>query len=163
MQDKELNIESINSGKPIGGWLWVIMVMIVASGLQILISVVSTISEFLSDDWIYYFQPTDELLRTRINIYLFLIISMIIGLGLIGWSLRSFFKRKKKFPAIFLGLLGFFILTEVLRIYFLDYYAGLTNQDASNIDSGLLKTGIIAIFAGLYLNKGKRPNQTFVN
>lgn len=163
MQDKQLNIEIENTGKPIGGWLWVIMVMIVASGLQILISVVTTISELILDDWMYYFQPTDELLRTRINIYLYLIISMAIGIGILVWSLLSFFKRKKKFPAIFLGLLGYFIVTEILRIFFLDYYAGLTNQDASNIDSGLLKTGIIAIIAGLYLNKGKRPNQTFVN
>lgn len=163
MQDKQLNIETENSGKLIGGWLWVIMVMIAASGLQILISVVTTISEFLSDDWMYYFKPTDELLRTRINIYLYLIISMAIGIGILIWSLLSFFKRQKKFPAIFLGLLGYFILTEILRIYYLDYYAGLTNQDASNIDSGLLKTGLIAIIAGLYLNKGKRPNQTFVN
>ena len=163
MQNKQLNIEIESSGKPIGGWLWVIMVMLVASGLQILISVVTTISELLLDDWMSYFQSTDELLRTRINIYLYLIISMAIGIGILVLSLLSFFKRKKKFPAIFLGLLGYFIVTEILRIYFLDYYAGLTNQDVSNIDSGLLKTGIIAIIAGLYLNKGKRPNQTFVN
>ncbi|MGD1890573.1 MAG: DUF2569 family protein [Cyclobacteriaceae bacterium] len=151
------------SGKPIGGWLWVIMVILIASGLQILISIATTINEVLADDWNLYFQTTDGLLRARINIYAYLIVSMTIGLGILIWSLMNFFKRKKKFPAIFLGLLGYFILTEILRIYFLDYYAGLTDQDASNIESGLAKTGVVAIIAGLYLNKGKRPNQTFVN
>jgi len=163
MQEKLINIETKNYGKRIGGWLWVIMAMIIASGLQISISVITTISEFLSDDWIHYFQPTDELLRIRINIYLHLILSMIFGIAILIWSLVAFFKRKRKFPTIFLGLLGYLILTEILRIYLLDYYAGLSNQDASNIDSGLFKTGIIAIIAGLYLNKGKRPIQTFVN
>lgn len=163
MQELDQDITQTFNGKPIGGWLWVIMVVVMASGLQILISIVTTTNELLADDWNLYFQTTDELLRIRMNIYLFLIISMVIGLGILIWSLVNFFHRKKKFPAIFLGLLGYFILTEVLRIYFLDYYAGLTDQDASNIESGLAKTGVVAIIAGLYLNKGKRPNQTFVN
>ena len=150
-------------GKPIGGWLWVVMVVIMASGLQIFISIVTTTNELLADDWKQYFESVDELLRIRVNIYAFLILSMTIGLGILVWSLVNFFKRKKRFPAIFLGLLGYFILTEVLRIYFLDYYATLTDQDASNIESGLVKTGVVAILAGLYLNKGKRPIQTFVN
>ena len=78
-------------------------------------------------------------------------------------GLNIFFKKKHNFPAVFLGVLGYFILMEVLRVYFLDYYMGLTGQDTNYIESGLLKTGIVAILAGLYLNKGKRPNQTFVN
>lgn len=163
MQELDNNTTSETNGKPIGGWLWVIMVVIIASGLQILISIVTTTSELLADEWNQYFETVDELLRIRVNIYAFLIISMTIGLGILVWSLVNFFKRKKRFPAIFLGLLGYFILTEVLRIYFLDYYATLTDQNASNIESGLVKTGIVAILAGLYLNKGKRPAQTFVN
>ena len=163
MEELDQNIAPRINGRPIGGWLWVIMVIVMASGLQLLISIVTTTNELLADDWNLYFQTTDELLQTRMNIYAFLIISMVIGLGILIWSLVNFFQRKKKFPTIFLGLLGYFILTEVLRIYFLDFYAGLTNQDASNIESGLAKTGVVAIIAGLYLNKGKRPNQTFVN
>jgi len=163
MQELDNNTTSETNGKPIGGWLWVIMVVIIASGLQILISIVTTTNELLADEWNQYFETVDELLRIRVNIYAFLIISMTIGLGILVWSLVNFFKRKKRFPAIFLGLLGYFILTEVLRIYFLDYYATLTDQDGSNIESGLVKTGIVAILAGLYLNKGKRPTQTFVN
>ncbi len=163
MQELDHNTTSETNGKPIGGWLWVIMVVIIASGFQILISIVTTMNELLADDWSQYIVTDDELLRTRVNIYAYLIVSMTIGLGIVIWSLVNFFTRKKRFPAIFLGLLGYFILTEVLRIYFLDYYATLTDQDASNIQSGLAKTGIVAILAGLYLNKGKRPNQTFVN
>jgi|GEM_PF-5311786 uncharacterized BrkB/YihY/UPF0761 family membrane protein len=163
MQELDQNKTPKVNEKPIGGWLWVIMVVIIASGLQILISIVTTINELIAEDWNQYFDTADELLRTRVHIYAYLIISMIIGLGILIWSLVNFFKRKKNFPAIFLGLLGYFILTEVLRIYFLDYYATLTDQDASNIESGLAKTGIVAIIAGLYLNKGKRPTQTFVN
>lgn len=149
--------------KPIGGWLWVIMIVLIGSGLQILISIITTTKELILDDWNLYFQTTDELLQIRINIYFYLILTMTIGLMILIWSLVDFFKRKKRFTAIFLGLLGYFIVTEVLRIYFLDYYANLTDQDASNIESGLAKTGIIAIIAGLYLNKGKRPRQTFLN
>lgn len=150
-------------GKQLGGWLWVIMIILIGSGLQILISLSITVNELLADDWDSYFLTIDELLQTRINIYSYLIISMIVGLGILVWSLVTFFKRKKKFPSIFLGLLGYLIVTEILRVYFLSHYAELTEQDASNIESGLAKTGIIAIVAGLYLNKGKRPNQTFVN
>ncbi len=47
--------------------------------------------EILTD----YFQTTDELLITRLNIYAFLIISMMIGLGMLIWSLVHFFQRKK--------------------------------------------------------------------
>ncbi|WP_215226692.1 DUF2569 family protein [Echinicola shivajiensis] len=163
MQEIEHKVNQGVNGRSIGGWLWVIMVILIASGLQVLISIVTTFSELLTDDWKLYYKATDELLQIRINIYAYLIVSMVIGLGILVWSLVLFFKRKKKFPAIFLGLLGYFILTEILRICFLDYYAGLTDQDASNIESGLAKTGIVAIIAGLYLNKGKRPIQTFVN
>jgi len=159
----EKEIKKEISGEPIGGWLWLLMVIIIASGLQMVISVIMTTTEFLEDNWKRYFQPTDNLLKLRIHIYFYLISSMIIGIGILVWSLFSFFKCKRKFPAIFLGLLGYLILTEVIRIYILIYYAGLTDQDASNMDSGLFKTGIIAIIAGLYLNKGKRPNRTFVN
>jgi magnesium-transporting ATPase (P-type) len=148
---------------PIGGWLWVVMIVIIASGLQILISIITITTELLADDWNLYVHSTDELLRTRINIYVYLILSMVIGLVITVWSLVNFFQRKKRFPAIFLGLLGYFILTEVLRIYFLNYYAVLSGQDASTMESGLAKTGIVAILAGLYLHKGKRPIQTFVN
>jgi hypothetical protein len=95
MQDKQLNIEIQNTGRPIGGWLWVIMLMILVSGLQIFITVVTTISELLLDDWRYYFQPTDELLRTRINLYLYLIISMAIGIAILVWSLFCFFNVKR--------------------------------------------------------------------
>lgn len=109
-----------------------------------------------------FFHTTDDLLKIRINIYAYLIISMTIGLGILILSSIKFFQRKKKFPVVFIGFLGYIILTEVLRIYFLDYYANLTDQDASNIESSLAKTGVMTIIAGLYLNKGKRPNQTFV-
>ena len=163
MQEKQLNMASDKLGKPLGGWLWVIMIMLVASCLQNAISVATTTSELLSDDWNNYFYPTDGLLRTRIHIYLYLIISMVIGIAIMIWCLWLFFKRMKKFPVIFLGLLGYLILIEILRIYLLDYYAALTDQDARNMDSGLLKTGLIAIIFGLYLNKGRRPIQTFVN
>ncbi|SFB54050.1 DUF2569 family protein [Algoriphagus aquimarinus] len=159
MQEKDLHG---TIGKPIGGWLWVIMIMIIGSGLQILISLITTINQLLSDDWTSYFHTIDELLQTRIHIYTYLILSMIIGLGILVWSLATFFKRKKKFPPIFLGLLGYLILAEILRIYLLSHYADLTGQDLSNIENGLAKTGIIAIVTGLYLNKGKRPILTFV-
>ncbi|GAA5039264.1 hypothetical protein GCM10011506_38250 [Marivirga lumbricoides] len=149
--------------KPIGGWLWVIMLMMIASALSMIIGIVTTTSELFSDDWSQYFQATDELLKVRVNIYGYLIISNIVGLVLLVWCLIVFFKKKHNFPAVFLGVLGYFILMEVLRVYFLDYYMGLTGQDTNYIESGLLKTGIVAILAGLYLNKGKRPNQTFVN
>ncbi|MCZ8214835.1 MAG: DUF2569 family protein, partial [Cyclobacteriaceae bacterium] len=153
MEDKLLDFETKNSGKPIGGWLWLILVMMVANGLQIVISLVTIVSQLLSDDWALYFQTTDELLKTRINIYFYLIISMAIGIGLVIWSILIFFQRKKNFPAIFLGLLGYFILTEILRIYFLDYYARLANQEFANTENSLFKMGIVAIIAGLYLNK----------
>jgi hypothetical protein len=159
----EITTASEIKGKPIGGWLWVLMVSIIASTLSIIIEVFTTTQQLLTDDWKLYFQHLDELLQARIHIYLYLILSMTIAVGLLIWALISFFKRQKIFPAIFLGVLGFLILTEVLRIFMLDYYAGLTEQDASNLETGLAKTGIIAIVAGLYLNKGKRPRQTFVN
>jgi len=162
MQELDQNTTSKMNGRPIGGWLWVIMIVIIANGIQVFISIITTLNELFADDWNQYFRTEDVLLLTRIKIYAFLIISMTIGLGILVWCLVSFFKRRKRFPAIFLGLLGYFILAEVLRIYFLDYYATLTDQDTSNIESGLTKTGIVTIIAGLYLNKGKRPTQTFV-
>lgn len=163
MEEPDQHTRNKTNGKPIGGWLAVIMIMLIATCLQFLISIVTTVNELLADDWNLYFQTADELLKIRMNIYAYLIISMLIGLGLLVWNLVIFFQRKKKFPAIFLGLLGYIILTEVLRLYFLDYYAELTNQDAVSFESTLAKTGVIAIIAGLYLNKGKRPKETFVN
>ncbi len=163
MQDKDSSVKNSISGKPIGGWLWVIMVMLIANVIQISVNMVTAVTELLSDDWKHYFQQTDELTRIRINIYMYLIISMIIGFGLSVWSFVLFIKRKKRFPAIFLGLLGYFLLTEIIRIYFLDYYAKLTNQDSNKLETGIFKTVFIIIIVGLYLNKGKRPNQTFIN
>ncbi len=163
MQETNQRMTDKANGKPIGGWLSIIMIMLIATSLSVIIDIVSTIEELLADDWSLYFETTDHLLKTRINIYAFIIISLLIALGLLIWNLNIFFHRKKKFPAVFLGLLGYFILTEVLRLYFLDYYAGLTDQGAVNFESTLAKTGVIAIIAGLYLNKGKRPKETFVN
>ncbi|WP_430300549.1 DUF2569 family protein [Rapidithrix thailandica] len=102
-------------GKPIGGWLWVIMINIIASRLQILISIITTIEELLADDWNLYFQTTDERLPIRMNIYVYFILSMVIGLIITIWSLVSFFQRKRKFTSIFMGLLGYFLLTGVLN------------------------------------------------
>lgn len=163
MQDEGSTVKTGISGKPIGGWLWVIMVIIIANTIQISVNIITTVSEFLSDDWRHYFQPTDELTTIRINIYLYLIISMIVSFGISIWSFALFIKRKKKFTSVFLGLLGYFLLTEILRIYFLDYYAKITNQDSSKIETGIFKTVFVVIIVGIYLNKGKRPNQTFVN
>lgn len=162
MQEIDQNVTIKMKGKPIGGWLWVIMVILIGSAIQLIISILTTLNEFLAYDWQMFFHTNDNLLKIRIYIYAYLIISVVIGLGILVWSLIIFFQKKKKFPTVFIGLLGYFILTEVLRIYFLDYYANLTDQDASNIESSLAKTGIMAIITGLYLNKGRRPNQTFV-
>jgi magnesium-transporting ATPase (P-type) len=151
------------AGTPIGGWLIVIMIVLIASGLRVVVDLITVIVELLDDNWTEYFQTPDKFLRIRVNIYLFLIISMAIGLCGVVWSLTNFFQRKKRFPAIFLSVLGYFIIIEVLRIYFLYYAANLVGQDAGNIDTGLAKTCVVTILAGLYLTKGKRPNQTFVN
>ena len=134
-----------------------------ASGIQFVIHLVPVVDALLMDDWPEYFATADQLLKLRVNIYGYLILSMSGGLGIIILSLWHFFKRKKTFSAIFLGLIGYLMLTEIIRLYLLDHYASLTDQDTSSLESHLAKTAIVGIVAGLYLNKGKRPCQTFVN
>ncbi|PWJ32903.1 DUF2569 family protein [Sediminitomix flava] len=164
MKQSILHTEQPNAKEnSIGGWLWVIIIVLLASGLQTILGIVTTFNEMLADDWSLYFQSTDELLKTRIKIYIYLISYMTINLGLIILSLVYFFQKKKKFVTIFLSLLGFALLAEFFRVYFLSYYADLTAQDSTNLDSSFLKTGIVLIISGLYLNKGRRPLQTFIN
>jgi len=140
------------------------MVCLVASGLQILVYLTITTISFSEDDWQQYFSTSDAVLRLRLNIYFFLLISMIGELILIVWVLRNFFKRTSRFPAAFMTFIGLVILIEVIRILLFDYYAELANVDRNGfIDTNLYKTGIAGILTGLYLFKGKRPVQTFVN
>ncbi|MBK0404798.1 DUF2569 family protein [Adhaeribacter sp. BT258] len=162
IQEISLQENSQKKGKPITGWLWLVGISMIASLLTIIISLTTTITEFLQDDWQQYFQTTDNLLKIRISIYLYLIIAMVVSLIILIWTLKSFFQRRKAFINLFLGLIGYSILTEIIRILLLEYYAGLTGQDASTLESNLVKIIIVGSIAGIYLNKGKNPQQTFV-
>ncbi len=152
------------NGRSLGGWLWVIMIILILNGIAMIVYLSTTTNELLNDDWRAYFSTTDELLKLRLNIHCYLVLTMIGNLIIIIWALRNFFRKTKKFPAIFMTLIGYAMLTEVIRIYLIDYYAELANIDGTAwLESNLAKVGIIGILAGLYLNKGKRPIQTFVN
>ena len=75
MQETEQVEVTKVTAKPIGGWLWVVMLILIASGLQIIIHLVSTTNELFVDEWKEYFGTTDELLKLRVNIYFYLILS----------------------------------------------------------------------------------------
>ena len=76
MQEIDQNVTIKMKGKPIGGWLWVIMVILLGSAIQLIISILTTLNEFLADDWQMFFQTNDNLLKIRIYIYAYLIISL---------------------------------------------------------------------------------------
>jgi hypothetical protein len=162
LEEDSLKLRSQIQERPISGWLWLVGISVIASLITTGISLSTTIKEFLQDDWQQYLQTADNLLDLRISIYLYLMGAMVLSIGILVWALKSFFQRKKVFINIFLGFIGYSILTEVIRILLLEYYAKLTDQDATSLESNLAKVVIVGAIAGIYLNKGKNPQKTFV-
>ena len=59
------------------------------------------------------------------------------------------------------GLLGYMFFAEIIRVAMVGHYYSLADQHLTSPDYGIYKVAIVLIVAGLYLNKGKRPLQTF--
>jgi hypothetical protein len=149
--------------RPIGGWLWAIMVMLFASGLVTLVTLIRTAANLSPEEWFSYFSTSDKLVKQWILMHAYIIIVSLVALILIPLTLNSFFNRKKNFKDMFVGLLGFTFIAEIIRVALVMHYSSLANQPGLSPENNLIKIGIVLMIAGLYLNKGKRPLQTFKN
>lgn len=147
--------------RPIGGWLWAIMFMLIVSGLATLVTLVQSLLMLIQNDYLSNFFVSDKLTKQWIIIYLFLTISSVVILILIPITLNYFFKRKKYFKDMFIGLLGYSFFAEIIRVGMMLKYYSMAGEHLTSLDNNLLKIGVVLMITGLYLNKGKRPLQTF--
>ncbi|MBX2840144.1 MAG: DUF2569 domain-containing protein [Flammeovirgaceae bacterium] len=148
--------------RPIGGWLYVI-------GGIILLSIITNVSVFIQYLILIIELDKVEFLATDESIYkrIFVISDFTIGLINVIWLIiifPFFVKKRKKFPFAYLAYLGFFIISKVLSIVFIDY---LNKRniflEGKNLSGGLLYVGIYSMMVGSYFTKSKRVSQTFVN
>jgi hypothetical protein len=167
-KEAETYPENINSenltpikARPIGGWLWVIMITLVIFGLITLGTFIQSTIAFLQTEWFSYFSISDKLVKQWILINAFLIFCSVGSLILVPLALNSFFKRKKNFKDMLVGLLGYMFIAQIIRSAMVAHYYSLASQHLTSPDYGMYKVAILLVVAGLYLNKGKRPLQTF--
>ena len=161
---KKKNTSTPKKGRTIGGWLWAIAAMLIASLLASVVRVIYVGAEwFQNDGQSYYSGEADKLFWIRNSTYLFMFLT---AMGAIVWAffaLRYFFQKKKKFVALFLGFIGYILVTEAISVVLLHHYAVLAEHDPTGIDGNLTRTCVIGALCGLYLTKSKRPIQTFIN
>ncbi|XOV91129.1 MAG: DUF2569 family protein [Bacteroidota bacterium] len=160
---KSIETVRVAEDKSLGGWLWVVMAILILNVLTNLLHLKTMFTGLLLEDWRSYFSTTDNLLKLRLYIYSSQIL-IIIGEVIINFSaIRNFFNKTKKFPAIFTVLVVYAIASEAHRIYFVYHYSMLSSIDPDWLDSNFIWIALVGVLVGLYLRFGKRPVQTFVN
>ncbi len=152
-----------NKYNDIGGWLWVIMIILIGSGFSEAIGLIKLFINLFNENIGNFFSSDDKMIRFRIYFNVIMILLLSINLSLVIFCLFDFFNRKKRFTKLFLSLIGFFIISEIVRVLLYEYYIDMVGISDYIIVNNIVNIGILGMLSGLYLNKGKRPIRTFIN
>lgn len=164
MKEKVFSNNYSSVGKPIGGWLILFPLFLVSIGLSSLLYLFTIINGLTtSGDFYQYFQTKDDLFSLRVNIHLCISLLLIGSLCFTIIALSKFFKKQQSFINTMIGLIGYLFLTEAATLFMLEYYSDMSGIELPSMEGDLFRIGIIGAILGLYLKKGKRPIQTFVN
>lgn len=151
--EKHSPAKTPKKGMDIGGWLIVVLIILIITGLSALLNLIGGINELMNGRSNAFIPQQYSEWKFKYATY-----SVIAGTGalfFVGWSLLHFFRRTKKFPAIFMSAIGYTLLVQVIDVFLLEEYATISNTSLQFIASS---SSLIRI-RGVWYNNGPLSKQ----
>ncbi|MGF9905972.1 DUF2569 domain-containing protein [Brevibacillus porteri] len=155
---------NVNKPKGLGGWLIWPTIIVVLSPLSLLVSVIGI---FL--DYAEAIEGLAPFMEQSLSFTLYYYGNILLEIGLLVFSLFLlvfYFQKKKRAPHLFVGLILFYIILNMIDLLAWASFDSLfrdTIQFVTQSGLSLLHTCITAMIWVPYFRLSKRVKNTFVN